>query len=608
MKNILKKSVCSVLLVFLSNSSFSQGVVGMPELNVLYHGYDNIVQLGFQDGLDDVSLKAEGAILTKTSKGYIVRTVKGSRQTEIIGTLKNGDTVCHYYYRNMFLSTPVLFWGTAEDGGQASSEESLLVLRYPNGVIFENEFNIIDWMVTIGDQTIKGKGDHLNDEVRKCIYSQELKDVTVSVVVTAKSNLNQLRQISAGIYTITNPYFQKSVLNAKVFFIDRDSSNNEIFDASNPFSLIGLVQRNLFRDQLCLSKIQSQRLLENGANLTLQSVEYKPQIALLEDDPTKSNYKDLQIDTLSDGTLQFRYAESPKFFYDVQDINRIVLYQSTFIDKISGQRTYGISHVGLAKKYLGSEKYDVVCVLPFHEISSLSEIETIQKIVDTNILNLYKYILPNIDNGVAYSAPYQGAQLEYFPNVRNQYGDLKLPFFSNSFEVEKYSNEFDTMVYKVLPSQVPLWNIYGEDSTRTLNNGTVEVVYEPSMKIYELILAPDEDITMYLNYKIELISTEIGLEPCFIPRKVVYTVKTEDGEYAFCEVQILESNWFNEFKNYCFPISQFEWKKLIREAIENGRSYDLLNKKDIKALDKEFNLDSYMGVPANLLGVCVGCN
>jgi len=128
------------------------------------------------------------------------------------------------------------------------------------------------------------------------------------------------------------------------------------------------------------------------------------------------------------------------------------------------------------------------------------------------------------------------------------------------------------------------------------------------MKIYELILAPDEDITMYLNYKIELISTEIGLEPCFIPRKVVYTVKTEDGEYAFCEVQILESNWFNEFKNYCFPISQFEWKKLIREAIENGRSYDLLNKKDIKALDKEFNLDSYMGVPANLLGVCVGCN
>ncbi len=605
MKNILKKSVCSVLLVFLSNSSFSQGVVGMPEFNVLYHGYDNIVQLGFQDGLIDVSLKAEGAILTKTSNGYIVRTVKGSRQTEIIGTLKNGDTVCHYSYRNMTLPKPVLFWGTGVDGGVASSEESLLVLRCPAGVIFENEFNIIDWKVTIGDQTIRGKGDHLNDEVRKCIYSQELKDVTVSVEVNFNANLNPLTQKSAGTYTIANPYFQKSVSNAKVLFIDRDSSNNEIFDATNPFSLIGLAQRNIFQDQLCLPKIQSQRLLENGANLTLQSVEYIPQIALLEDDPTKPNYKELKIDTLPDGTLQFRYSESPKFFYDVQDINRIVLYQSSFIDIISGQKTYTISHVGLAKKYLGSEKYDVVCVLPFAELSQASAIRTFSKTTDSMTLQIHKSLTPGSDWP---TIDFQGGTLTYFPFVSTEFGNVQLPFLSEPSKIKEFENYFDTLVYKMSErSPYPLVNIYGDDSTRVMDNGKIEVVYPPLEKIYDLVLAPDKMTSAYLFYTIKTKSTYLG--PCFSPEKIVYTINTPKGEYAFCEVEFLpHSSASGSIYKFDVLLSQLEWKKQIQQAVATGRVYDLTNKKDIKALDKQFNLDSYMGAPANLLGVCVGCN
>jgi len=130
MKNIQKKIVFSTLLILLSSAGFCQGVVFNLELNSLYHGYDNLIQIGYQEGLVDVSLQAEGATLTKTSKGYIVRTLKGSKLTEITGTLKNGDTVCHYYYRNMPLPQPVLYWGYSRNGEMASPEEKLLLLHY----------------------------------------------------------------------------------------------------------------------------------------------------------------------------------------------------------------------------------------------------------------------------------------------------------------------------------------------------------------------------------------------------------------------------------------------------------------------------------------------
>ncbi len=591
--------------MFFTNAGFCQGVVGMPEFNILYHGYDNLLQLGYKEGLVDVSLKAEGATLTKSADGYIVRTLKGSRQTEITGTLKNGDTVCHQYYRNLYLPPPTLYWGDSQNGGAASAEESLLLLRYPPGIILESEFNIIDWEVIIGDQTLSGKGDHLNDQVRMCIYSQELKQVNVTVVVNFNSKINpEYTRKSAGTYTIDNPYFQKSVSNAKIIIIDRDSSNNEIFDPSNPFSLIGLVQRNIFRDQLGMSKIQSQRLLNNGANLIPQSVEYMPQIPLLEDDPSKSNYKVLRVDTLPDGTQQFRYADSPKLFYDVEDINRIVLYQSTFIDAISGQSTYTISHVGLAKKYLGSEKYDVVCIVPFDEISQVSAVKTFSKTNDSVILQIHESFTPGSDWQTIDS---QRGSLTYFPFVSHDFGNVQLPFLADPLKVNEFENYFDTLVFKMSErSPFPLVNIYGEDSTRILDNGKNEVVYPPLEKIYDLVLAPNKITSAYLFYSIKTKSMFLG--PCFSIDKIIYTINTPKGEYAFCEVEFQPHSFASEkLSEFDVFLNQMEWKKQIQQAVSTGRAYDLTNKKDIKEMDKQFNLDSYMGVPVNLLGVCVGC-
>ena len=605
MKNILKKTVCSVLLVFLSNASFSQGVVGMPELNVLYHGYDNILQLGYQDALVDVSLKAEGATLTKSSNGYIVRTVKGSRQTEIIGTLKNGDTVCHDYYRNMSLPNPALFWGTGEDGGVASSEEKLLVLRYHHGIVMENKFLISSWQIAIGDRVFSGKGNILSTNVKEFIHTQATEKLKVSIEVEYTSTLNKNIKKTSGTYFVENPYFQSEVSNAKVYIIDKDSSNQEIFDPTNPFSLVGLVQHNTLPNLSCLSKIQSNRLMNAGAIMFLFQSKMHD-IPLVEDNPSSRNFGNNKLDILPDGTMMYKYPEPINLYYDVYDINRIVLYESTFIDSMSGQKTNTISHVGLAKKYANSEKFDLVCVIPFNEIALSSDIETIQKTNDSLILNQYKSIPSNLDWN---QASQYGAQLAYFPNMLTQYGHVTLPFFSGSSKFDEYAHVFDTVDF-VLDEQspYPIANFYGEDSTRILSNGTIEVVYPEREKVFNSLSAPADSIHMYVFSELKNIFYTNRNQPCFAPRRVVYTVNTKDGEYAFCEITYLNDYSYSYlFNEYIVPLSQLEWKKQIQQAVATGRVYDLTNKKDIKALDKQFNLDSYMGVPANLLGVCVGC-
>jgi hypothetical protein len=607
MKSILKKIVCSVLLVFLSNASFSQGVVGMPELNVLYHGYDNKVQLGYQEGLADVSFKAEGATLTKTSNGYIVHTVKGSRQTEIIGTLKNGDTVCHNYYRNMRLPSPALFWGTGEDGGVASSEEKVLILRYHQGIVMENKFLISSWQVAIGERVFSGKGNMLSANVKEFIHTQATEKLKVSIVVEYTSTLNKNIKKTSGTYFVENPYFQGGVSNAKVYIIDKDSSNQDIFDPTNPFSLVGLVQHNTLPNLSCLSKIQSNRLLNTGAKMFLfqSKMQYIP---LVEDNPSSTNFGNNKLETLPDGTMMYKYPEPINLYYDVYNINRIVLYESTFIDSMSGQKTTTISHVGLAKKYADSEKFDLVCVIPFNEIALSSDIETFQQVNDSLILNQYTRIPSNLDWDRAMQF---GAQLEYLPNMLTQYGHVKLPFFSGSSKFDEYAHVFDSVDF-VLEEQSPYpiaTKFYGEDSTRILSDGTVEVVYPEREKVFNSLSAPADSIHMYVFSELKNIFYTNRNQPCFAPRRVVYTVNTKDGEYAFCEITYLNDYSYSYlFNDYIVALSQLEWKKQVQQAVSKGRAYDLTNKKDIKALDKQFNLDSYMGVPANLLGVCVGCN
>jgi len=461
--------------------------------------------------------------------------------------------------------------------------------------------------VTIGERVFNGKGNLINDEVKKLIYVQNVNKVKAIVEVNYTSKVNPTAEKTSGIFWFENPYYQNRVSDAKVYFIDKDSSNTEIFDPESPNSLIGLVQHNTFQNQWYLSKIQSNRLLNSGANLFKSPSAFQT-IPFVEDNPKSPNYGMPKIEVLPDGTMMYNYPEPANLYYDVLDINRIVVFESTFIDSMSGQKTTTISHVGLAKKYSGSGKYDVVCVIPFNEISSSLDIETIQETTDSLILNQYKRIPSNLDWDQVLQF---GSKLEYLPNMFTQYGHVTLPFFSSSSKFDEYAHVFDTVDFVLEErSTIPLANVYGEDSTRLQSNGNVEIVYPEREKIFKSISAPVDSIHVYVISEIENVFFTDRTQPSFKPQRVVYTVNTKDGEFAFCQISYLnrqEYSYSSLFDRYIVPLSQLEWKKQIQQSVSKGRAYDLTNKKDIKALDRQFNLDAFQGLPANLLGVCVGC-
>jgi hypothetical protein len=96
--------------------------------------------------------------------------------------------------------------------------------------------------------------------------------------------------------------------------------------------------------------------------------------------------------------------------------------------------------------------------------------------------------------------------------------------------------------------------------------------------------------------------------PKLVVTHVVFTIKKSGEDFGFCTINLDKLPF--ELRNIYYPgkealsISDLPWKHVLRKEIEKTKSYSLASKKDIKLLGKEFHLDTHMGLPVNLLGVC----
>ena len=96
-----------------------QGTVSLPEMNVLYRGYKNIVQ-GVASGYDQTILAGNGVTLTKTATGYVGSPGAG-RECSITVSGKNSVTnktvsLGQFKFRVSNLPPPAVFLGTIGTG------------------------------------------------------------------------------------------------------------------------------------------------------------------------------------------------------------------------------------------------------------------------------------------------------------------------------------------------------------------------------------------------------------------------------------------------------------------------------------------------------------
>jgi gliding motility-associated protein GldM len=147
-----------------------QGTVSLPEMNVLYRGYDNKVE-GVASGYDQTVLNGNGVSLSKSGTGYIGRVTGAGREATISISGKNSVTnktvqLGTFKFRVRNLPPPSIFFGSVPDGGKASKSETKLFARYGDEIPLTANFTVVSWEMQVSglSRPSKGSGNILTPE------------------------------------------------------------------------------------------------------------------------------------------------------------------------------------------------------------------------------------------------------------------------------------------------------------------------------------------------------------------------------------------------------------------------------------------------------------
>ena len=593
MKSIFKSFVIFAFLVC-SDYVSAQGLVSMPEMNILYKNYDNVLKMGFVNGLENLTIQIEGAKWRKSSNAcYIIRPDEYSREVKLLVFSQAGEKLKEQYYRCVNIPEPQLYWGSSGDGREAAPEETNIFVRNRHDYepYYNESFRSTEWTVSIGETSIKGTGNKLSKEVKDLIYAQKQKEVSVKITSAYISSSNSKGNVSAR-FEVINPYFIGEISNGTVFVIDKDSINSSLFDKNDPFSLISQIHSSYITDAIGISPSTAERLTRDG-NHSLEFY-YSDQNSI----PIADSHGHDSTTVLPDGTMTYLYYPRQIRYYDQSDITRLVFYENTHIDPISQQKVTTISHVGLAKRYPNNNKYDIVMLIPFSQLTSCSNLDAIYK--ESNNPSIQRLL-----SEVNRTQTKESFESSYTAGTRfidfNLYSSPDFPF-----EVVRdyYSMKiFDSIYYYVEQSVIPLTNPFGDDSLLLLSDGTYEMIYPaPDTIVYRAYINP-KDMRTFLKYELRM--GNYNKTPQLVVSNIVYAIKILDADYAFCSLNLdnLPIEFSGIFSENPININELKWKYELREGIDKAKTYSLASKKDIKSLGKEFNLDVLMGKPANLLGV-----
>jgi len=590
------RHIIFLIAVVIAFFSSAQAVVSCNEVKILYKNYDNLVAFGSDSSYTDAQITVIGGKYEKTSDGYLIKPNDDVAELEI-RFLKNSNIIYSKVFSCISLPEPELFWGVTPVQYRPAVEDKLLVLKSKDVLcIGDVKYRINDWKVTVGNYELSGKGNKLSDEVQMLIFAQRSSKVLVKIHVNYTSTI-PLSGTITGQFTVTNPYFENEISFQDVIIIDKDSTNNILFDENNPFSLLRNIISGLDNGYFGYKFIP---LTEQQANRIDPTKKMLQARLLSESDVSLANDDTLSIEFGEDKTVfngidyKYQYPERRAIYYDTKDITRLIFFKSEFIDAQTKQLTTTISHIGLAKKYNNQEKFDIVSIIPFDEISSYKDISEI--VVENKSPESYIKLIDEInktqtkENRLADFRYYRRYQSFPFTNLFSDHNSY-IP--NNVFDSVIYYLDTTVMDYDSLGNLLPSGKYITRIDTIVYN------IYANSSLIKPFFKYSRTDKTSF--------------ERSYI----IYAIQTPKGLFSYCEVplndqpeplsKIMYRGSLNlPYPHYRYSIDDFEWKKELRTVLSGKRPYDLTNKKDIKLLEKEFYLDTYKGIPVNILGVCYG--
>lgn len=168
------------------------GVVALPEMNVLYRGYDNKVT-GSASGFPEFKLVAGANVtLTKSGKDFIAKPGEGREATiSVQGIAEDGTTakLGDYKFRVMGMPKPSIYLGSIEDGADAPAAsikaQTKLFAKYGPEIPLLADFNITSWEINVtgAPRPASGSGSTLSGDALNLI-KQARAGNTITIMCT----------------------------------------------------------------------------------------------------------------------------------------------------------------------------------------------------------------------------------------------------------------------------------------------------------------------------------------------------------------------------------------------------------------------------------------
>lgn len=180
-----------------------QGTVSLPNLNVLYIGYDNVVE-AVASGYDETVLTPIGADLQKKDGKYIASPHKVRQATLTVSGKSNvtGKTVKlgTYNFRVLRMPDPEIYWGMARNGERGSNRERNLFAKYPPEIPLNAGFDVRSWEMVINGAPgapPSGTGSILSDQAMSLLrQTRPGTSVTFYLKVMGKDKVERAKTAS----------------------------------------------------------------------------------------------------------------------------------------------------------------------------------------------------------------------------------------------------------------------------------------------------------------------------------------------------------------------------------------------------------------------------
>ncbi|TXI84946.1 MAG: hypothetical protein E6Q37_07265, partial [Crocinitomicaceae bacterium] len=176
-----------------------EGTVTLPEMNVLYRGYPNVVT-GVASGYDQTILNGGGNVeLSKSGTGWIARPGSGATaKINISG--KNSVTnktvqLGSFEYRVKALPKPSIFVGSVASGGKISTNPGGLNAGYPPEIPLKAVFTVVSWEASVAGIMGKKTGNGSSLAGVSSIFGQAKPGSIVTIEARVKGPDNKINTI-----------------------------------------------------------------------------------------------------------------------------------------------------------------------------------------------------------------------------------------------------------------------------------------------------------------------------------------------------------------------------------------------------------------------------